>query len=380
MNLSRYQPWSVGSAGFIMSQLAIPCLVFRSGTSRGPFFLRSDLPPHPTIRDNIILAAMGSPHEAQIDGIGGGTSLTSKVVLLSTSDHSWADVDFLFGQVSVNQAHIDWQPSCGNMAAGVGPAAIEMGLVMAAEETTTVKIRNLNTNSLIEAVVQTPQGRVTYDGNTSIDGVPGVAAPVSLNFMKVVGSKTGRLLPTHHSREEIEGIEVTCIDVAIPMVIARAQDLGKTGYETKDELDADADFRSRIEQIRRIAGERMGLGSAENSVVPKFAIIAPPRHGGTLSSRYFVPNVCHSAHAVTGAICIGCCSLLKNSIAEGVAVPPKDSHQLVTLEHPSGKIEVLLTTRQQGAAMVVEAASIIRTVRLLMSGHLYVPSRLTTAI
>jgi 4-oxalomesaconate tautomerase len=359
-----------------MKQLAIPCLFFRSGTSRGPFFLQSDLPADEIIRDKIILAAMGSPDDRQINGIGGATTLTSKVAIFSPSQHPWADIDYLFGQVSINQSWIDWSPSCGNMAAGIGHAAILRGLIPAMEEKTTVKIRNVNTNSLIEAIVLTPQGQVIYDGDMSIDGVPGTAAPVLLNFMEVVGSKTGQLLPTGDRREEIEGVEVTCIDVAMPMVIARANDLGKTGYETKAELDADTAFLERIAKIRHIAGERMGLGDVTNSVVPKFAIIAPPNHGGNITSRYFVPDVCHSSHAVTGAICVACCSILTGSVAEGITTATGSGNEMVIVEHPSGKIEVSLITSNHDSAMIVERAGIVRTVRLLLSGNVYVSSSL----
>ena len=359
-----------------MKQLAIPCLLFRSGTSRGPFFLQSDLPTDTTIRDKIILAAMGSPDDRQIDGIGGATTLTSKVAIFSPSPHPWADVDYLFGQVSINQAEIDWSPSCGNMVAAIGHAAITRGLVTAMDQKTIVKIRNVNTNALIEALVLTPQGQIIYDGDMSIDGVPGTATPVLLNFMDIVGSKTGQLLPTGYCREEIEGVEVTCLDVAMPMVIARANDLGKTGYETKAELDADTAFLARIARIRRIAGERMGLGDVTNSVIPKFAIIAPPRYGGNITSRYFVPNVCHSAHAVTGAICVGCCSLLKGSVAEGITTSIGSGNEMVIIEHPTGKIEVSLVTTNQDSSMIVESAGIVRTVRLLLSGNVYVSSRL----
>jgi 4-oxalomesaconate tautomerase len=359
-----------------MKQLAIPCLFFRCGTSRGPFFLKADLPTDEVTRDNVLLAVMGSPDERQIDGIGGATTLTSKVGILSPSNHPWADVDFLFGQVSITNSKVDWEPSCGNMVAGVGPAAIEIGLVKAGDITTTVKIRNLNTNSLIESIVRTEEGKVKYDGDTSIDGVPGTAAPVLLNFMEVVGSKTGKLLPTGHRCEEIEGVEVTCIDVAMPMVIARANTLGKTGYETKAELDADKTFLERIEKIRRIAGERMGLRDVADSVIPKFAIIAPPRYGGNVTSRYFVPHACHTAHAVTGAICIGCCSLLKGTVADSIATVTGSGQETIVIEHPSGKIDIFLVTRTDGSEMFVESAGVVRTVRLLLSGYAHVSNRL----
>lgn len=357
-------------------QLSIPCLFFRSGTSRGPFFVQSDLPTDKAARDRIILAVMGSPDELQIDGIGGATALTSKVALISPSSHAWADIDFLFGQVSIREPRIDWSPSCGNMAAGVGPAAIERGLVPAMDGKTTIKIRNLNTNSLIEAVVQTPQGQILYDGDASIDGVPGTAAPVLLNFIDVVGSKTGRLLPTGLCRELIEGVEVTCIDVAMPMVIAPASHLGKTGYETKSELDADKVFLEQIGRIRCIAGQRMGLGDVTNSVIPKFAIVASPRYGGNITSRYFVPSICHSSHAITGAICVAFCSLLPGSVAEEIATSSGSGHEIVTIEHPLGKIEVSLVTSRDGSSMIVGRAGVVRTVRLLLSGQVYVPAHL----
>ncbi|MBW4480504.1 MAG: 4-oxalomesaconate tautomerase [Tolypothrix brevis GSE-NOS-MK-07-07A] len=357
-------------------QIAIPCLFIRGGTSRGPYFLKTDLPADEVKRDKVLLAVMGSPDERQIDGIGGATTLTSKIAILSASNHPWADVDFLFAQVSVAQPKVDLQPSCGNMLAGIGPAAIEMGLIPAVDGKTVVKIHAVNTGALIEAVVHTPGGQVTYDGDTAIDGVPGTAAPILLNFMEIVGSKTGKLFPTDHRREEIEGVEVSCIDVAIPIAIARADALGKTGYETKAELDADTAFFERIERIRRIAGERMGLGNVAGSVIPKFAIIAPPRYGGNVTSRYFVPDSCHSAYAVTGAICVGCCSLIKGSVADGVATVTGSLEETVVIEHPSGKISVSLVTRTNASSIIVERAGVVRTARLLFSGYVHVPASL----
>jgi len=358
-----------------MRQVAIPCLFFRSGTSRGPFFLQADLPTDEVLRDKVILAVMGSPDDRQIDGIGGATTLTSKVAIFSPSDHPWADVDYLFGQVNISEPKVDWKPFCGNMAAAIAHAAIIRDIVKTDHPTTTVKIRSINTNSLIEVVVLTPQGKITYDGDQSIDGVPGTSAPVLLNFMNIVGSKTGKLFPTGDRQEEIEGVEVTCIDVSIPMVIARASSFGKTGYETKAELDADKDFLERLESIRRIAGERMGLGNVVESVIPKFAIIAPPRHGGNITSRYFVPHVCHTAHAVSGAICVGCCSLVKGSVADGIATiigSEQENKENMVIEHPSGKLEVALVTHNNGSEMIIERAGVMRTVRLLLSGHVYV--------
>jgi 2-methylaconitate cis-trans-isomerase PrpF len=348
----------------------------RGGTSRGPYFLQEDLPADETTRNNILLAVMGSPDERQIDGIGGATTLTSKVAILSPSEHPWADVDFLFAQVNVLQPLVDVAPSCGNILAGVGPAAIERNLVAARDGKTTVKIRNLNTGALIESVVCTPGGQVSYEGNTAIDGVPGTAAPILLNFMEIVGSKTGKLLPTGYRREVIAGVPVTCIDVAMPMVIAQAEAFGKTGYETKAELDADTAFFERLEAIRRIAGERMGLGNVANSVIPKFAIIAPPRHGGSITSRYFVPDACHSSHAVTGGICVACCSLLQGSVADGIVKVTDSEHQNIVIEHPAGKIEISLVTRQENSELIIERAGVVRTARLLFAGQVYISSHL----
>jgi len=357
-------------------QITIPSLLIRGGTSRGLYFLKENLPEDVTLRDKVLLAAMGSPDQLQIDGVGGATSLTSKVAILSPSTHPWADIDYLFAQVKITQPKVDVEPSCGNILAGVAPAALEMGLVKAMDGQTIVKIHAINSGSLIEAIVQTPDSLINYEGNTAIDGVPGTAAPIQLNFMEVVGSKTGKLLPTNQLREEIEGITVTCIDVAMPMVIARAEDLGKTGYETKAELDADATFFNRIEAIRRIAGLRMGLGNVANSVIPKFAIIAPPRYGGNVTSRYFVPDTCHATHAVTGAICVGCCAVLKGSIADGIAIVTGAERETIIIEHPLGKIEVALVTRCQGSEITVESAGVVRTARLLFSGNIHIPGHL----
>lgn len=360
-------------------QIGIPCLFMRGGTSRGPYFLKEDLPSDERVRNKILLAVMGSPDERQIDGIGGATTLTSKVAILSPSEHPWADVDFLFAQVNVLTPKVDVSPSCGNILAGVGPAAIEKNLVSAdINGKTTVKIRAVNTGALIESVVCTPGGQLTYEGDTAIDGVPGTAAPILLNFMNIVGSKTGKLLPTGYLSEEIEGIQVTCIDVAVPMAIAQAEALGKTGYETKAELDADTAFLERIEAIRRIAGERMGLGNVANSVIPKFAMIAPPRQGGSITSRYFVPDTCHAAHAVTGAICVASCTLLQGSVADGIAKVTDSEQQNIIIEHPSGKIEISLVIRQQGSEIVIERAGLLRTARLLFSGNVYISSHLWT--
>lgn len=359
-------------------QTAIPCIFMRGGTSRGPYFHRSDLPENREELAEVLIAAMGAGHPLQIDGIGGGASVTSKVAMLSRSDHDWAQVDYFFAQVSVGERSVDFAPSCGNILSGVGPFAIEQGLVEAQDGETRVRIHNTNTGALIEAIVQTPGGRVNYEGDTRIDGVPGTAAPIVLNFMDVIGSKTGKLFPTGNAVDTVDGIALTCIDVAVPMVIARAADFGLSGYETREELDADTAFFARMEAIRREAGERMGLGDVSNKVVPKFAILAAPRAGGSIAARYFVPTACHPSYAVTGAIATGSCLLAPGTVAEGLARTASGATVPVTIEHPSGSIDVQFEGRFGDGPFALDKAGAVRTARKIWAGELYVPQRVWT--
>ena len=356
-------------------QTAIPCVMMRGGTSRGPYFKASDLPTDSTTRDRVLLAVMGSPDERQIDGIGGATTLTSKVAIVSPSDHPEADVDYLFAQVSIDQAFVDTAPSCGNMLSGVGPFAIDSGYIKAQNGETLVRIRNVNTDSLIDAIIQTPNGQVEYEGSTAIDGVPGTAAPVVLNFKNIVGSKTGALLPTGNVRDMVEGVEVSCVDVAMPMVIMAATALGKTGYESKTELDVDKEFFTRLEKIRLAAARLMGMGDVSGKVVPKVGLLAAPCSGGNITSRYFVPTACHAAHAVTGAICVAACTALKGSVADGVAEYKYDPPQQCEIEHPSGSIAVALDLQRDGEQLQVNSAGVVRTTRKLFAGEVHVASR-----
>lgn len=355
-------------------QTAIPCILMRGGTSRGPYFNAADLPTDPAVRDRVLLAVMGSPDVRQIDGIGGATSLTSKVAIISPSDHPEADVDYLFAQVSLDRPFVDTSPTCGNILAGVGPFAIETGLVAAEDGRTKVRIRNVNTDSLIDAVVMTPDRQVRYTGDTAIDGVPRTAAPVELNFTNIVGGKTGALLPTGNVRDVIEGVELTCLDVAMPMVIIPATELGKSGHESKAELDADRGFLEQLEMIRQAAARRMGMGDVTDKVIPKVSLLAVPRHGGTISSRYFVPDSCHAAHAVSGAICVACCTALKGSAADGLAVLEDDPPTRCRVEHPSGSIEVALDLSRSTDRLEVHSAGTVRTARKLFAGHVFVPA------
>ena len=359
-----------------MTQRAIPCMFMRGGTSRGPFFLLEDLPADPEVRDRVLLAAMGSPDPRQIDGLGGATTVTSKVAMVSPSQRPGIDVDYRFAQVWLDKAIVDTAPSCGNMLAGVGPFAIERGLVTPDADETRVRIFDVNTGSRIEAIVQTPGGTVTYAGDQRIDGVPGTAAPVVLSFSDVVGSKCGAMFPTGAVQEEIDGVAVSCIDVAVPMVMMRAGDLGLSGYEP-EKITSNAVLMRRIEKIRLEAGRRMGLGDVTESVVPKVAILAAPRRDGIVYSCYLTPHHAHAAHAVTGAICVACCASIRGSVASRIAlllveripVPAKNS---VAIEHPSGSIDVHVETGGGGTESEVQRAGVVLTARKIMDGQVFV--------
>ena len=354
-------------------QIAIPCTVMRGGTSKGPFFRGSDLPADKSARDKILLAAMGSPDARQIDGIGGADTLTSKVAIVSKSARPGVDVDYLFAQVSLDKAIVDTGPSCGNMLSGVGPFAIETGFVKAREGTTPVVIYDVNTSSRIEALIETPGGRVNYAGDARIDGVPGSAAPVILNFMDVVGSKTGKMLPTGKVVDVIDGIEVSCVDVAMPMVLMRAKDLGISGYEGRAEIDVNSALLARIEAIRLKAGALMGMGDVSASVMPKVGLLSPPREGGAITSRYLTPHKLHAAHAVTGAVCVSTACVLEGSVAYGLAVRPEGNPRTIWIEHPSGQVDVRLETAGAGPTLQVVRAGVLRTARPILKGAVLVP-------
>ena len=360
-----------------MAQTAIPHVFMRGGTSRGPYFRRDELPEDLDQLAQVLIAAVGSGHPLNIDGLGGGNAVTTKVAMLSASEEEEADIDYFFAQVSVEDRLVDFKPSCGNILVGVGPAAIELGLLKPAEDLTTVRIRAVNTGALVHAELQTPGGRPEYAGDVSIDGVPGTAAPIALSFMGVVGSVTGALLPTGNLRDSIQGIEVTCMDVAMPMAIARAADFGLTGHETREELDANRDFFARMEAVRIEAGRKMGLGDVTKSVTPKFGLVAPPREGGTAATRYFMPWDTHPTMAVTGSQCLASCALTPGTVADGLVERPKKSPAKVVLEHPSGTIEVLVDFSTANG-FELRSAGLVRTARKLADGHVYVPSAIWT--
>lgn len=360
--------------------LKIPCVLMRGGTSKGPVILACDLPAETEERDAVLLGLMGAGHELEIDGIGGGSPQTSKVAIVSPSDSPEADVDYLFAQVMVNERRVDTTPNCGNMLCAVGPFAIEKGLVKAQSPVTTVRIRNLNTGTLVDAEVQTPDYRVVYEGDTQIDGVPGAAAPIGLTFLNSAGAKTGKLLPTGRVTDVFDGIDVTCIDMAMPMVLIAASQLGKTGGESPEALDADTVFKDKLEGLRRKAGAAMGLGDVSSKVIPKPVLLSPARHGGTLQVRYFMPHTCHKSLAITGSIGISTATLIEGSIAHQlIANQPKGGFtHIVDLEHPSGKISVSLL--RDGDKIENTRAAVIRTSRKLFEGAVCVPENVLSEI
>lgn len=363
-----------------MTQTAIPYHFLRGGTSRGPYFRRADLPRDEATLSQVLMAVCGAGHPLNIDGIGGGNAVTTKVAMLSPSARDDCDIDYFFAQVAVEKREVDYRPTCGNILVGVGPAAIEMGLVPAKDGETTVKIHAVNTGAVVEAVIQTPGGKVTYAGDCEIAGVSGTAAPIRLGFMETVGSITGALLPTGNLRDTIDGIEVTCMDVAVPVMLARAEDFGLTGYETQTELDENRAFFERIEAIRLEAGKRMGLGDVSKSVTPKIALLAKPRFGGTVTARYFMPWTAHPSMAVTGAQCIATCAILPGTVADGLAegLGTLPSPVNVGIEHPSGTFEVVVDHEPDGTGIAIRSAGVVRTARLLARGEVLVPASVWT--
>ena len=355
-----------------MAQREIPFLFMRGGTSRGPYFNAADLPSDRDAIAKILLETVGAGHPLNIDGIGGGNAVTNKVAMLSRSANDDADVDYFFAQVSVLEQLVDFKPTCGNILSGVGPAAIEMGLMPATDPITEVRIKLVNTGALVVARVQTPGGVVRYDGDTAIDGVPGTAARIDLQFMDVVGAATGKLLPTGNLRDQFDNIEVTCMDVAMPTVTARADAFGLSGYESVQELEANKGFMAKMETVRLAAGLAMGMGDVRKSVTPKFAVFAPAKAGGTINARYFMPWQAHPTMAVTGAQCLASCAITPGSIADGLLTRPSDGPATVTIEHPSGTIDVVVDYNITDNGLDLKSAGLVRTTRKLASGQLFV--------
>jgi len=360
-------------------QTAIPCTLMRGGTSKGPFFLASDLPSDIETRDRVLLAALGSPDIRQIDGVGGADSLTNKVAVVGPSSRHDADIDYLFLQVVVDEPRVDSSQNCGNMLAGVGPFAIEQGLVPAQDGVTSVRIHMVNTTSVVVAHLRTPGGRVSYEGDARIDGVPGTAAPILLDFRDVAGGSCGALLPTGHTRDVIEGTEVTCIDNGMPVVLMRASDLGKTGRETPSELERDEALKERVERIRLAAGALMNLSDVATKTIPKMCLVAPPQKGGAISTRTFIPHKVHTSIGVFGAVSAASACVLPGSVTEGLAqVQIVTGKARLDIEHPTGffTVETELEDGPDGPRFTRSA--LLRTARALMRGEVLILRSLWT--
>jgi 4-oxalomesaconate tautomerase len=354
---------------------AIPSTLMRGGTSKGLYFHARDLPQSVRARDKVLLAAMGSPDARQIDGVGGAHPLTSKVAIISPSLRADADVDYLFLQVVVDKTEVSDSQNCGNILAGVGPWSIEHGLVPVAGATTPVRIHMLNTGSIAVAQVPTPHGAVEYEGDARIDGVPGSAAGIPIDFLDVAGSSCGTLFPTGSSLDRNEGIEVTCIDNGMPVVLLRAADLGKRGDESPEALEADAALKARIEHLRLILGPRMNLGDVARKTVPKMCLVSAARHGGAIDTRTFIPHRVHEAIGVLGAVSVATACVTPGSVAAQVAgLSPRSGLQRLQIEHPTGFFTVEMDVTVAGTTVTVNRAALLRTARKLMQGEVFVPA------
>jgi 4-oxalomesaconate tautomerase len=362
----------------VTDQLAVPCSVMRGGTSKGLFFLAADLPPDREERDALLCAAMGSPDPRQIDGMGGAHPLTSKVAVVAPSTRDDADVEYLFLQVRPDRAEVSDGQNCGNMLAGVGPFALEHGLVAPAGEVTPVRILMRNTGDVAVAHVQTPDGRVRYDGTAHIDGVPGGHAPIPIDFLDIAGSTCGALLPTGNAVDVVDGVRITCIDNGMPVVCIAAADLGVTGAETPAELEADTALTARVERIRLAAGPLMHLGDVTAKTTPKMSLLAKATAGGAVDTRTFIPHRVHEAIGVFGAVSVATACLVPGSVAAEVAGLGAVSGEIdLDIEHPTGYFTVSLDVQADAGAVHVRRAGLLRTARLLMRGEVLVPATAT---
>ncbi len=350
-------------------EAGIRCMWMRGGTSKGGYFLAADLPADMAARDRLLLGIMGSPDARQIDGMGGASPLTSKVAVVGPPTRADADVDYLFLQVFVDEPRVSDRQNCGNILAGVGPFAIERGLVAAREGVTPVRIHMVNSGQVAVAEVATPGGRVSYAGQARIDGVPGRHAAVPLAFLDTAGSSCGALLPTGNAVDGIEGIPCTLIDNGMPVVVMRADALGLRGDEAPAALEADAALRARLEAIRLAAGPMMNLGDVAPASVPKLTLVSAPRAGGALATRSFIPHRCHEAIGVLGAVSVATAALLPGTPAAALAVLPEGTRKALAIEHPTGEMTVIADV-ENGA---VRRAAILRTARKLMDGAVFPP-------
>ena len=359
-----------------MAQTAINYMQIRGGSSKGLYFDARDIPTAEPLRDAILIAAMGKG-ESQIDGLGGGHPLTSKVALVSPSTRHNADVDYLFCQIVVGEDRVDTKPNCGNILAGVGVFAIESGMIAACDGETRITVNMVNSGKLCELVMQTPNGKINYAGDAVIAGVPGSAAPIICNYQEVAGSACGALLPTGNQIDILDGVEVSCIDNGMPIVVIRATDMGITGYESPSELNANELLKARLQAMRLQLGPMMNLGDVGGAAVPKMCMISPPKSGGVVNTRTFIPYRCHESIGVLGAVSVATACLLPHSVAKHVVAEIKFSNDCpvkLSIEHPSGEFSCVLDVTTMGDNIKVNSAGLMRTARLLSRGQLYIPN------
>lgn len=365
-------------------QQSIPFMQIRGGSSKGLFFKAEDLPVDENERNKCLLLAMEGTTEGdprQIDGLGGATSLTSKVAIISHSTNPDADLDYLFVQVVVGKGKVSTTQTCGNILAGIVPFAIESGMIEATHPTTSAKINIVNTGGICEVVVQTPNGKIETQGNAKVDGVPGTAAPIICNYLETVGSTCGVLLPTGNSKDIINGVEVTCIDNGMPIVIMRASDFGLVGNESKETLEANVTLRQKVEEIRLQAGHLMNLGDVSQQTIPKMCLVSPPENGGVINTRMFIPHVVHEAIGVLAAVSVATACVIPNTVTEGMMNGRRSADELgvmnkissLSIEHPSGEFTVSLDYEFIDNQIIIHKSGVIRTARLLSKGEVFIP-------
>lgn len=366
-------PTSIATLPLVpIMQRAIPYMQIRGGSSKGVYFCAKDLPADPVLRDRLLVRVMGAD-DRQIDGLGGADPLTSKVGIVSLSESEEADVDYLFAQIVVGEGRVDTTPNCGNILAGVAPFAIEAGLIEPCNGITKVRVNMLNSGSQCELMVQTPDKKVKYEGDACIDGVPGSSAPITCNYLNIAGAVCGSLLPTGNRIDIVDGIELTCIDNGMPVVVIRAKDMGITGDESPAELNANQCLKDKIQSIRLQIGPKMNLGDVDGAAVPKICMISPALNGGIFNTRTFIPYKCHSAIGVLGAVSAATAAIIPGTVAEGIAQLPTATSSTLSVEHPSGEFSVSLEIDEQSDPPRVLKAGLLRTARLLSRGELYVP-------
>ncbi len=355
-----------------MPQLAIPYMHIRGGSSKGLFFNAADLPSDASAREQVLVAAMGADAR-QIDGLGGANPLTSKVAIVSSSEREGIDLDYLFVQVVVGKGVVDMTQNCGNILAGVMPFALETGMITATPGQTKARIYMVNSSNVCDVTVETPEGEITYVGDCRIDGVPGTASPVVCDYLDVAGSACGALLPTGQVVDSFDGVEVTCIDNGMPVVVLKADDFGLSGDESVAELNANTQLKERLESIRLQAGPAMNLGDVSSKVVPKMCLVSPAKSGGAFSTRTFIPHVCHDAIGVLGAVSAATAATLPGSVISHIARVPEGNDKAMSVEHPSGEFSVQLSFADDGSLL---SAGLLRTARALSRGEVLVPAAL----